>query len=191
MNRFTLVVACVASISGLAHAIDFTGNLGPGAWSGGVSSYPANIWMSQGSPDTLDFNYNFDGNWDAVWHGVTADYWVISDQNRTFSFDYEMNGYHSWIGAFASLYVFVDGPGGTTVTPLIDHVAVSGPFSMSGSVVIDVNAGYAWGLTIGAMHGDSLLGANGAVTLSNLVPAPGAGMLAGMGGLTIARRRRR
>lgn len=73
---------------------------------------------------------------------------------------------------------------------MINDVAVSGPFSMSGSATIHVYAGYSGGLIPSARHGDSLYAVSGAVTLSNLVPAPGAGVLAGMGGLMIARRRR-
>lgn len=185
----TAVVSLVASTASFAHAVDFTGALAPDQWSV-ITSHSGITSVTQDSIDTLKCSYNFDGSADPAITGVQAWFGVIADRTGTITFNYQFDGFHSWIGGFAELWVYSEAPG-ELATQVVPFVPVSGPFGMSGVASLNIVEGYKWGVIAGGRHFDSLYAFNGAVTISNLVPAPGTGVLGAAGMLMTARRRRR
>ncbi len=192
MNRLMIATVLVASAAGLAQAIDFTGSLAPSQWS---TSFESTSWgspsVTQDTLDSINFNYDFNGNSDAWYASIYTNFGVVAGSSATISFDYDYSGFHSWYLAYAQLWTFVDGPDGRAWAQWYTNSEASGGFSATGSITLDINQGYMWGVTPGGGHYDSNLGMVGTVKLSNLVPAPGAATLAGLGALTITSRRRR
>jgi hypothetical protein len=191
MNRIASITALTLA-SNFAVAADFTGDLAPAMWSMHylVPGGPASPSVTQATSDTLDLNYNFDGNRQSPKNGFTQFFSVYSARTGDLSFDYDYTGNHSWFQAHTSLRFFYENEHVENTVVLIPLTSVGGDFSFSGSVTIPVMAGSRWGFAMFGLHNDGAFLMHGTIHLSNLVPAPGACALAGMGCLAMARRRR-
>jgi hypothetical protein len=187
-NRLTFAAALVASFAGLASA-DFSGAYAAGNW-----SMESNSWgspsVSQSNSSTLDLHYDFNGNTDAYYTTLYTDFGAVATESATYTMDYSLHGFHSWYLSYAQMWTFVDDANGRSWTQVFNRNDVAGGFDQFGSLSIQTNAGYKWGVTFGGGHYDGSNLLQGTATLSNFVPAPGPAALLGLGALASVRRRR-
>ena len=147
----------------------FTGPYAPEHWQTSGDG-TASITPPAGSTDSVLFAYDMG---DAFSGARTFS--VVAAANELLSFDWALNGCHSYWETSARLAVFADGPGGPVITDLYSTTWEGCGFSGAGSAVIEVHEGCPFGFLIEGGHGDSaqLLFGNANVLGTGSTPTAG------------------
>jgi hypothetical protein len=145
--------------------------------------------------DTTSFNYDINQNYGS---GTPYPYYSVvrwtatatAERTGEYVFDWNINGFHSWFQAEMELTTF----GGTAPLTLASGPA-SGGFNVLGEdLVFDVVAGENFGFTIGGSHFDGTRAIRGTLNVTEVAPVPlpatAMMLLAGVGALGFARRRK-
>lgn len=121
-----------------------------------------NATMISGQPtansETFSYNvHSFNGSWT---------YQTTALHSGTISLSWSYQGLHSWFDAYANAEFFVQGPGGTTYTPLVNHQKVYGGFSFNGTTTLTVAKGDTYGVMISGSNFDSSMILQGSFTIT-------------------------
>jgi len=170
--RFALclmVFALAFSIVGYTNA-DFSGPYEMQNWSSsGIYEGTTSITPSSGASDSAEFSYDVNLGYPAG--GVSyreATFSTTAANTGTISFDWQYDFFHAWFAVEADLYVFSNGPSGTTVHLLdFDNWGYTGAQTFSGSSTISVESGYSFGFIVGGSNFDSNSVLQGTLTITN------------------------
>lgn len=160
-----LAAAIAASPSAVAQ---FEGPYALSEWTnGGVPGGTTTI--SEGACTVLAYSYDVDlGNpGDGVPFGTQGVFSGTIDRSGTLTFDYELAGFHAFFQAFAGISVDVELGGATETFEVVPDDEVSGPFTLTGSASIPVEAGATVTVRIIGDNSDSNSVVNGTLTLTN------------------------
>ncbi|MDO8637859.1 MAG: hypothetical protein Q7R34_16765, partial [Dehalococcoidia bacterium] len=140
-----VIVSANPLLGGATNPADWT-LTGPGTLSVAGSSSPTHI---------LTFKYNYGGAY-GQWHNWEFKAQAKSTETITLGWDYWP--FHSWYQAQARLYLFADGPSGTTTQTLYNGYGYT---RVNGIASINVTNGYNFGFKVQAYHYDSSKITNG------------------------------
>ena len=173
-----MALALAFGIVGYASA-DFSGPYEMQNWSSsglidefGNNSGTTSITPSSGPTASAEFGYNVSLSGGGVSYR-TATFSTTADHTGSISFDWQYDFFHSWYDVEADLYVFSNGPSGTTVH-LLDFYSEgnTGPRNFEGSSTIWVESGYDFGFIVGGSNYDSNSALLGTLTITNFSISP-------------------
>ena len=177
----------LAAVAGSANAsISFS----PSDWSYTLpSSRPAAAWITGNGPGSISLRYDDYQNYD-MWYGpLMTQFSTSATQTGPVALDWHYALHHSWFRAYALLSFSVNG---SVVSQPVNYVSTAGDYVLTGTVILNLNAGDTVTVSAGGLNYDASMHLFGTLTLTESpIPAPGSLALIGIAGLAGARRRRR
>jgi len=173
--RFALCLVILALTFGIVGytSADFEGPYEMQNWgSSGIPEGTTSITPSSGPTASAEFGYYVFLGYPAGGVGYrTATFYTTAAYTGSISFDWEYYFFHAWFDVYADLYVFADGPSGTTTIHLVDFYnwGYTGPQTFTGSSTIWVESGYNFGFIVGGSNYDSNSILQGTLTINNFI----------------------
>ena len=134
-----------------------------------VNTFTSDIITPLGE-ESVRFEYAFDVPSEEP--PSTWTFTATADDDESVSLDWTFDGFHGFFLDWAQLFVFADGPSGTTTTTLVSTPMcefcpgeIDGPFSFSGSTSIDVQEGFAYGIIVKGANFDCCGALNGTIAI--------------------------
>lgn len=172
-SRMVMFVLCLSAVALLALApsasADFQGPYEMQNWSSEVTLGPLSVAINPatGPSPSAEFSYDAPTPYDFTYR--EAAFSATATSTGTVTFDWQYYFFHSWYMVYADLWLYADGPSGTTVQHLVDffNAYYTGPKTFTGSASIDVTEGYEFGLRVGGSNYDYSQILEGKVTVTN------------------------
>jgi hypothetical protein len=154
MRRITVIAACALLVAGLGFGGMGLAGAGDGGGHAGWSvDGPGTTGVAKGDDGSRILSYSFD-----VPGPEPLSTWTMAkeaDETGSLDLEWSIDGFHGFFLDWIEIYVFADGPGGTTTqtlvaTPHAEGVPgeIDGPFHFDGTATVSVTAGYEFGFII-------------------------------------------